>query len=59
MQWSRQNGLQALQAVVPHYPSMVLMDVMMPEKGGYTACRELRKSHNHQVLPLLYANRFE
>lgn len=48
-----QNGLEALKAVSLHHPSMVLMDVMMPEMDGYTACRELRKSHDHQSLPVL------
>ncbi len=48
-----QNGLEALQAVDQYHPSMVLMDVMMPEMDGYTACRDLRNSHDHQSLPVL------
>ncbi len=48
-----QNGLEALQAVAQHHPSIVLMDVMMPEMDGYSACREIRKTHNHQILPIL------
>ncbi len=48
-----QNGLEALEALALHRPAMVLMDVLMPEMDGYTACRELRKSHDHQSLPVL------
>lgn len=47
------NGLEALDAVVQHNPEMVLMDVMMPQMDGYTACGELRKKADHQSLPIL------
>lgn len=47
------NGIEALEAVAQHRPSMVLMDVMMPEMDGYTACHELRKTYDHQSLPVL------
>lgn len=48
-----QNGYDALQAVAQHLPDMVLMDVMMPQMDGYTACRELRKVVDHQSLPIM------
>lgn len=48
-----QNGLEALDAVALHRPEMVLMDVVMPQMDGYTACATLRKSVDHQALPIL------
>ncbi len=48
-----QNGIEALEMLSRHTPAMVLMDVMMPEMDGYTACRELRKQYDHQTLPVL------
>jgi diguanylate cyclase (GGDEF)-like protein/PAS domain S-box-containing protein len=48
-----QNGLEALAAVKQYQPEIVLMDVMMPQMDGYTACGVLRKTADHQSLPVL------
>ena len=47
------NGVEALEAVAHSHPSLVLMDVLMPEMDGYTACHELRFRYDHQSLPIL------
>ena len=35
------NGIEAVEMFRQHRPSAVLMDVMMPEMDGFTACAEL------------------
>jgi len=47
------DGLQAQQQIALHQPEMVLMDVMMPNMDGYSACREIRTRYDHQALPVL------
>ncbi|MEM6391859.1 MAG: HD domain-containing phosphohydrolase [Planctomycetota bacterium] len=39
-----ENGLEAIEAVKEHVPSLVLLDIMMPEMDGYTACRAIKES---------------
>ncbi|MEM6552564.1 MAG: HD domain-containing phosphohydrolase [Planctomycetota bacterium] len=39
-----ENGVEAIEAVKEHVPSLVLMDIMMPEMDGYTACRAIKDS---------------
>ncbi len=40
------NGEEALQKVALENPDLVILDIMMPLKDGYTACREIRaRSH--------------
>jgi two-component system, OmpR family, response regulator VicR len=36
------NGEEALQKVADESPDLVILDIMMPLKDGYTACREIR-----------------
>ena len=36
------DGIEALEAFERCKPSIVLLDVVMPEMDGFTACREIR-----------------
>ncbi len=47
------DGVEALELLEKQRPDMVLLDVMMPQMDGYTACAEIRKLHDHQSLPVL------
>jgi two-component system alkaline phosphatase synthesis response regulator PhoP len=43
-----QNGLEAVALVPQEAPDLVIMDLMMPQMDGITACKEIRS------LPLQY-----
>lgn len=47
------NGLQCIQYCKSHLPSMILMDIMMPELDGIETCKELRKSFSRDQLPII------
>jgi two-component system response regulator ResD len=44
------NGNAALELFKREAPSLVLLDVMMPEKDGYAVCREIRAVSNTPVI---------
>jgi DNA-binding response OmpR family regulator len=45
-----ENGEKALALFEQYTPSCVLLDVMMPEKDGFSVCREIRRSSNVPVI---------
>ena len=46
-----EDGQEALQAYAREKPTLVLLDIMIPEKSGYDVCREIRKKDD--VTPIL------
>ncbi|MDR3583903.1 MAG: response regulator transcription factor [Desulfosporosinus sp.] len=44
------DGEEALQKFMEFRPSLVLLDVMMPKKDGFTVCREIRQSSNVPII---------
>ena len=46
------DGNEAVKKYHEQSPNLVLLDIMMPEKDGYTVCREIR-SHSNQV-PVIF-----
>ena len=46
------NGAQAVQMAETESPDLILMDVMMPEKSGIDACREIRAVSSVPVIML-------
>lgn len=46
------NGILALEAFKSYSPSIVILDVMMPEMDGWQVCREIRKFSNVPIIML-------
>jgi len=47
------NGKDALK-LVKENPSLILLDVMMPELDGYEVCRKIRKNEKYKNTPILF-----
>lgn len=48
------NGIEALAAAAKHAPSLILMDVQMPQMDGYSACRELKANPDTVHIPIIF-----
>lgn len=46
------NGVQAVQMAESETPDLILMDVMMPEKTGIEACKEIRQTNAVPIIML-------
>ena len=46
------NGEQALALLKAHNIKLVVLDIMMPELDGFSACREIRKISNTPIIML-------
>ncbi len=46
------NGLEAVEKFKDENPSIVIMDVMMPEMDGKEACKEIRKTSDTPIIML-------
>ncbi len=47
------RGLEALQAVKAHSPSLVLLDAMLPEIHGFEICRKIKSSKRFGHIPVI------
>lgn len=48
------NGDEALAAVAKHMPALILLDVQMPGKDGYTVCRQLKQDPAMEPIPVIF-----
>lgn len=48
------TGAEALAAVVKHRPSLILLDIQMPDMDGYAVCRQLKTDPNTEAIPVLF-----
>ena len=48
------SGLEALAAAEKHRPSLVLLDVEMPEIDGYEVCRRLKSDEATRGIPVIF-----
>lgn len=46
------NGHEAVEMVAQHLPNLVVMDVMMPDMDGFTACKLIRDFSNVPIIML-------
>lgn len=44
------DGEQAMEKFVSEKPDILLLDVMMPKKDGFTVCREIRRTSNVPII---------
>ena len=46
------DGEEALQAAAAAKPDLILLDIMLPKKDGFTVCREIRQNSNVPIIML-------
>jgi len=46
------NGLEAIEQVNSNHPDLIVLDVMMPEMDGLTACAKIRETSNVPIILL-------
>jgi two-component system, OmpR family, alkaline phosphatase synthesis response regulator PhoP len=47
------NGKEGIAKARADRPDVIVLDVMMPEKDGFTACRELKEDPETASIPIL------
>jgi two-component system cell cycle response regulator len=47
------NGREGLEMIQNENPDLVLLDVMMPKKTGFTLYKQLRKDEKYKDLPII------
>ena len=47
------DGEQALEMAAAEHPDLILMDVIMPRKTGFEACRELKRREDTKGIPVI------
>jgi putative two-component system response regulator len=48
------NGKSALAIAAKAEPSLILLDIMMPEMDGYEVCRRLKADENTSTIPVIF-----
>jgi len=47
------DGEQAVDMARSHKPDLVLMDIMMPNVDGYTACHKIKMGQDTKAIPIV------
>ncbi|MEO0540153.1 MAG: response regulator [Cyanobacteria bacterium P01_A01_bin.105] len=48
------SGREALDQLLAFTPDLIFLDVVMPGLSGFEVCQELKKSHRHNRIPLIF-----
>ena len=48
------NGIEAVEKAHKLRPDLIIMDVRMPKKTGYEACRELKEADETRDIPIVF-----
>jgi two-component system alkaline phosphatase synthesis response regulator PhoP len=47
------GGIEGLEKAKKEDPDLIVLDVMMPDKDGYTVCKELKADSKYREIPIL------
>jgi DNA-binding response OmpR family regulator len=47
------DGIEGDESIKNRRPDLLVLDVMMPRKDGYTLCAELKKNHATRDIPVI------
>ena len=47
------DGIEAMTKIKEERPALIILDVMMPRKDGYTLCDELKKSDEYKDIVII------
>ena len=47
------GGVEGLQKAKTENPDLIVLDVMMPDKDGYSVCKELKADKKYRSIPIL------
>lgn len=50
------NGKEAVEKAKAEKPSLILMDIVMPEMDGYQACRALAQDPSTKTIPIYFVS---
>lgn len=50
------NGIEALAMAQKHLPSLILLDIQMPDMDGYTVCRHLKANPYTEAIPVIFVS---
>jgi putative two-component system response regulator len=48
------SGAEALSATTKHRPSLILLDIQMPDMDGYAVCRALKGNPECEAIPVIF-----
>lgn len=48
------NAIETLAAVSKHHPSLILLDIQMPDMDGYNVCRTLKADPRTECIPVIF-----
>ncbi len=53
------NGIDAIDLARTHIPSLILLDIKMPEMDGYQVCSNLKNNPSTQQIPIIFISAIE
>jgi diguanylate cyclase len=53
------NGIDAIDLAKTHIPSLILLDIKMPEMDGYQVCSHLKNNPSTQQIPIIFISAIE
>ena len=48
------NGAETLELVGKNRPSLILLDIQMPDMDGYEVCRRLKANPDYEAIPIIF-----